>query len=86
MKKITLFLFYLTFLFSINIVGQVKKKAVRFGNEFASEKRSPDGHIRCATDEYEAFLQANHPERMNREQFETFLASGNKSNNKDRMK
>ncbi|TAF11572.1 MAG: T9SS C-terminal target domain-containing protein [Flavobacteriia bacterium] len=85
MKKITLFLFYLTFLFSINIVGQVKKKAVRFGNEFTSEKRSPDGHIRCATDEYEAFLQANHPERMNREQFETFLASSNKSNNKDNL-
>lgn len=85
MKKITLFLFYLTFLFSINIVGQVKKKAVRFGNEFTSEKRSPDGHIRCATDEYEAFLQVNHPERMNREQFETFLASSNKSNNKDNL-
>lgn len=85
MKKTTLILFYLTFLFTINIVGQVKKKVVHFGNEFASEKRSPDGHIRCATDEYEAFLQANHPERMNKEQFEAFLASRNKSNNKDNL-
>ena len=85
MKKITLFLFYLTFLFSINIIGQVKKKAVRFGNEFASEKRSPDGHIRCATDEYEAFLQANNPDRMNKDQFESFIASRNKSHNKGNL-
>jgi hypothetical protein len=83
MKKITLFLFYLTFIFTSTVVGQVKKKVVHFGKEITFEKRSPDGHIRCATDEYEAFLQANNPDRMNREQFETFLASRNKSNNKD---
>jgi len=78
MKKITLFLFYLTFLSTSNIVGQVKKKAAQFGKEIIFEKRSPEGNIRCATDEYEAFLQANNPDRMNRNQFESFLASQNK--------
>jgi hypothetical protein len=83
MKKITLFLFYLTFIFTSTIVAQVKKKVVHFGKEITFEKRSPDGHIRCATDEYEAFLQANNPDRMNKDQFEAFLASRNKSNNRE---
>ena len=85
MKKIILFLLYLTFLFTSNIVAQVKNKVVHFGNEFASEKRSPDGHIRCATDEYEAFLQANNPDRMNKDQFESFLASRNTFRNHNNL-
>lgn len=80
MKKITLIIFCVNFLLAINTVAQEKKKAIYFGKEIGAEKRSPEGHIRCATDEYEAFLQANNPDRMNRSQFESFLASQNKNN------
>lgn len=79
MKKITLILFCVAFLSVIKTVAQEKKKAIHFGKEISLEKRSPEGHIRCATDEYEAFLQANNPDRMNRIQFESFLASQNKN-------
>lgn len=77
MKKFTLILFCVTFLSVIKSVAQEKKKAIHFGEKISPEKRSPEGYIRCATDEYEAFLQANNPDRMNRNEFESFLAYKN---------
>lgn len=70
MKKITLF----TFLFlSLSISGysqETKQKTV-FGK--AVEHVSPDGYIRCATSEYEKYLQENNPKRATSEQFENWL-------------
>jgi hypothetical protein len=72
MKKITL-LFFIFCVF--NISAQTgKKKPVLFGKEISSDKVSPTGHIRCATDEYNAWLNENNPKRMTNEEFEAWLA------------
>lgn len=72
MKKITILSFVLSFFIGFS---QEAKKPKLFGKEISSEKISPTGHIRCATDEYEAMLQSKDPKRMTREQFEMNLAS-----------
>lgn len=68
MKKLTL-LTLASILISSFSFAQEKKKTV-FGKEV---ELSPSGHIRCATDEYELYLQENDSKRMNREQFENWL-------------
>lgn len=49
--------------------------SLSFGqNTIISQKRSPSGKIRCYTNEYEQYLQANDPQRETREEFEKWLA------------
>ncbi len=71
MKKITLLSLF--FLGLVTAEAQVKKEK-HFGKEFSAEKISPTGHVRCATDEFEQYLQSKDPNRMSREEFETYLA------------
>ena len=68
MKKFTL-LTLASILISSFSFAQEKKKTV-FGKEV---ELSPSGHIRCATDEYELYLQENDSKRMTRDQFENWL-------------
>ena len=42
-------------------------------NTFVSQKRTPTGKIRCSTNEYEQYLQANNSQRETREEFEKWL-------------
>ena len=79
MKNITLlkglsFLFVLTF--SLNAFSQSNdgKKRMLFGKEVKSENINPQtGMIRCASTEYEEYLQANDPKRLTDAQFEAWF-------------
>lgn len=68
MNKITLLL-----IFSLSLLGfsQSDKKKVVFGEQIET---SPNGYIRCATDEYERYLKKIYPKRATTEEFETWLA------------
>jgi hypothetical protein len=60
-----------------NTYSQVKNKTEKtlFGKTVAPENINPKtGQIRCATTEYEKYLQQKNPNRMTSEQFETWLA------------
>lgn len=70
MKKITFLTFIFLFLASFNYAQEGKEKTV-FGRPV--KNISPTGHIRCATDEYEEFLQKSNPKRMTTAQFENWL-------------
>ncbi len=74
MKKITLLLFLFSFIFSIELEAQNKKRIMHFGKEISPEKINSEGYIRCLTDEYEDYLQSIDPKRMSRDQFEDWLA------------
>lgn len=74
MKKITLLLFLFSFIFSIELEAQNKKRVMHFGKEISPEKINSEGYIRCLTDEYEDYLQSIDPKRMSRDQFEDWLA------------
>lgn len=70
MKKITLLLLLLSF--SLN--AQINKKPAKsFGKKVENVERTPSGHIRCASVEYEALLRKNNPKRLNDQQFENWL-------------
>ena len=73
MKKITLFIVLIS-LFGFGSYAQQKKKPIHFGKEIAPEKINSEGYIKCLTDEYEDYLQSIDPKRMNRDQFEAWLA------------
>jgi hypothetical protein len=69
---LTLGLFILGFTY-----GQVKNTALKtlFGKEVKVSSINPkNGIIRCATVEYEQFLQENNPKRKNEAQFEAWLS------------
>ena len=73
MKKITL---SFAFLFSLFLVQaqQVSKQTKKFGKEISADRISPSGFVRCVTDEYETFLQAKDPSRLNHDQLEAQIA------------
>jgi len=73
MNKITL---TVLLLLSLSILSaQNDKKAPKvFGKTITEDKISPDGHIRCATDEYEEYLQSIDPKRKSNAEFEAWLA------------
>lgn len=71
MKKITLLTLITMLFISMNYAQESKQKMV-FGKPV--QHVSPDGYIRCATDEYEQYLQENDPKRMTKDQFESWLA------------
>lgn len=73
MKKITLLF---AFLFSLFLVQaqQVSKQTKKFGKEISADRISPSGFVRCVTDEYETFLQAKDPSRLNHDQLEAQIA------------
>ena len=73
MKKITL---TVLLLLSVSILSaqEDKKTPKVFGKTISKDKISPDGHIRCATDEYEAYLQSIDPKRKSEAEFEAWLA------------
>ena len=55
--------------------AQVQKTPTVFGRAVKSQNINPStGHIRCATTEYEEFLQANDDKRMTDAEFEAWLA------------
>ena len=59
-----------------NTYGQDKKRTGKtlFGKSVNAENVNPkSGQIRCATTEYEKFLQKKNPKRMTNAQFETWL-------------
>jgi len=73
--KCTIALFCL-FTFS-NLYSQEKKtkEKISFDNSIAAKNKNPKtGVIRCATVEYEQYLQSKNPNRMTNAQFETWLA------------
>jgi type IX secretion system substrate protein/pregnancy-associated plasma protein-A len=43
-------------------------------NRTTFSKRTPSGHVRCATTEYENLLRAKHPNRATSQEFENWLA------------
>lgn len=81
MKKITSLyipiLFVLTAFFSISVLySQDKEKATNklFGKEKNQANVNPkNGYIRCATTEYEEYLQEKNPKRMTNVQFEQWI-------------
>ncbi len=75
MKKTTLFLFFPFYLlFFSNVQSQKLGNAVHFGKNITTEKRDANGYIRCLTDEYEDYLLSIDKKRLNRQQFENWLA------------
>jgi len=79
-NKKTTFIFItilFTYLFGLNTTyGQkIKQTKTLFGKQISPEKiSSENGIIRCATTEYEEFLQEKNPKRMTNTQFESWLA------------
>lgn len=71
MKKLTLLC--LTFL-SLTLSAQIKKPSTYFSKELNNENRSPSGHIRCASVEYEELLRKNDSKRLNDQEFENWIA------------
>lgn len=60
-----------------NTYSQIKNSTNKtlFGKTITAKSKNPDnGIIRCATVEYEQYLQAKNPNRMTNAQFETWLA------------
>ena len=74
MKKITLLLFSFFLLISLGANSQEKKKIKHFGKEISQNNITADGYIKCLTEEYEEYLQSIHPKRINKIQFEAWLA------------
>ncbi len=72
------FIFFVLFCFFVlnSAFGQkIKQEKTLFGKPIHSEKIHPEnGIIRCATTEYEEFLQEKNPKRMTSTQFESWLA------------
>lgn len=71
MKKTTLFrnVFFLISLLTINnVIAQEKQ------HKDHSEERTPNGMIRCSTDEAEKMLRLQNPKRITPEQFEAWIA------------
>jgi hypothetical protein len=79
MIKTTIFqkFFVLIFVFALSIAnGQEKKQKTTtlFGKQIKTENINPDnGIIRCASTEYEKFLQESDPKRMTDAQFEAWV-------------
>lgn len=71
MKKTTLLLLFSLFSISFGYSQVVKQKKV-FGKPVTNT--TPEGLIRCASTEYEQYLQENDPKRMTNTQFEEWLA------------
>lgn len=74
MKKNTLLLNFLlltTVLINSTIYSQATKQRTVFGKPVLNI--SPNGFIRCASTEYEQYLQENNPKRATNEQFEKWL-------------
>ncbi len=79
MKKTT-FLKICTALFCLLIIGfaeaqeRTGKRPMAFGKPVKAENINPlTGHVRCASTEYEEFLQANDPKRKTDAEFEAWL-------------
>lgn len=73
--KITLFFTALLFTTVSSIAQTNNGKNLLFGKEVSQENKNPEnGIIRCATTEYEEYLQANNPKRLTNAQFEAWLA------------
>ena len=74
MKRITLtFLFLLSFSLMSN-AQETKKSPKVFGKTISPDKILTNGFIRCATDEYEEYLQATNSKRKSNAEFEAWLA------------
>lgn len=52
---------------------ETKNKAKHFGKEISNTKISPDGYVRCLTDEYEQYLQEKNPKRLTNQEFEAWI-------------
>ena len=73
MKKITLSL--LVMFASLGIYAQENGKQTKvFGRDVDPSAITPSGHIRCISNEYEAYLAELNPKRATKEQFENWLA------------
>lgn len=70
MKKITLFSLVSLLFLSVGYSQEAKPKTV-FGKQVTNV--SPEGLIRCASTEYEQYLQGNDPKRMTDAQFEAWV-------------
>lgn len=70
MKKITL----LSLLIGGMFLSNAQEKAKKNLNDISPRNFAPSGVVRCATDEYEAILQANDSKRMNYDQFNAYIA------------
>lgn len=71
-----LFLFFSCLFVANSVFGQkANRDKTLFGKPIAPEKVNPKtGIIRCATTEYESYLQEKHPKRMRNAQFESWIA------------
>lgn len=71
MKKITFMSLFLLFSLCVGYSQEAKQRTL-FGKPVTNV--SPGGLIRCASTEYEHFLQENDPKRMTEAQFEAWLS------------
>lgn len=71
-----LFLFFSCLFVANSVFGQIaNSEKTLFGKPITPEKVNPKtGIIRCATTEYESYLQEKHPKRMRNSQFESWIA------------
>ena len=72
MKKITLLL--LTFMALFSYGQNIKDGRTVFGKTISPQNISPDGYIRCASNEYEEYLRLQNPKLETRAQFENWMA------------
>ncbi|MCR5861471.1 hypothetical protein LRS05_04595 [Flavobacterium sp. J372] len=57
------------------VAGFAQQQPKLFGKTITSDRVNPDnGRIRCASTEYEQYLQEKHPERSTTAQFEQWIA------------
>jgi hypothetical protein len=73
MKKITLLV--LTFITIVTYSQNIKDGRTVFGKTISPENISPDGYIRCASNEYEDYLRLQNPKLESREKFEIWMAN-----------
>ena len=80
MKKTTVNFFLFSFLALSSVVSfgqsQIKKSELKqFGKSIVpTQGLTPDGHVRCHSTEYEAFLKEQYPKRSTTDEFEAWLA------------
>ena len=72
MKKITLLL--LTFMALFSYGQNIKGGRIIFGKTISPENITPEGYIRCASNEYEEYLKLQNPKLESRAQFENWMA------------
>ena len=73
MKKITIL--FLTLITILTYGQNIKDGRIVFGKTISPELISPDGYIKCASNEYEEYLRFQNPKKESRERFENWISN-----------